>query len=246
MSMIVLGEKNRIKHTQKANGNSHITGRTVISSRLFKTIMPVLVILVLSMTLLPTQSYASTVQSENVEVRQIADSSKNTNSQYMDIDATNLAQKGANGGGTNHNGGTFITNMTNMIQTVVNTLLLPISLVVLVARLMYIAIGPLMLGMDPFDVLDLDTWREGPQAVMRQMASGKNDDGSKDRTFGRKEYDWGGKGDWRVKLPQEQITHIMKQELIGTGKALLIIIIIWAVINMILWSGGYLLNAIQI
>lgn len=238
MIMTALGKSGKTRRHRNTDDLPSVTGWAILS---------VIVTFLLSMALQPTQSYAATTQlalPTHIETRQVADDNKNDDGQYMDIDATNIAQKGANGDG-GHAGGTLVTNATNMMQTIVNTILLPIALVILVARLMYIAIGPLMLGMDPFDVLDIDTWREGPQAVMRQMASGKNDDGSTDRTFGRKEYDWGGKGDWRVKLPQEQISHIMKQELIGSGKALLIIIIIWAVINMLLWGGGYLLSAIR-
>lgn len=177
-------------------------------------------------------------------IRQVDDSGSGS---YMtNLDLTNLAQKDNDTSDDSGGGSNFVQNALKAMQQIVNTVLLPISIVVVVARLMYIAVFPLMIGIDPFDVIDTDSFREGPQSVMRRTTRGGNGDGSKDPTFGAREYDWGGKGDWRVKLTQEQIEYIMKQELIGSGKVLLWIIVIWGVINLAIWLAGTVLGYFHI
>lgn len=177
-------------------------------------------------------------------IRQADDSGSGS---YMtNLDLTNLAQKDNDTSDSSGGGSNFVQNALKAMQQIVNTVLLPIGLVVVVARLMYIAVFPLMIGIDPFDVIDTDSFREGPQSVMRRTTRGGNGDGSKDPTFGVREYDWGGKGDWRVKLTQEQIEYIMKQELIGSGKVLLMIIVVWGVINLAIWLAGTVLGYFHI
>lgn len=177
-------------------------------------------------------------------IRQADDSGSGS---YMtNLDLTNLAQKDNDTSDDSGGGSNFVQNALKAMQQIVNTVLLPIGIVVVVARLMYIAVFPLMIGIDPFDVIDTDSFREGPQSVMRRTTRGGNGDGSKDPTFGVREYDWGGKGDWRVKLTQEQIEYIMKQELIGSGKVLLWIIVVWGVINLAIWLAGTVLGYFHI
>lgn len=166
---------------------------------------------------------------------------------YMtNLDLTNLAQKDSDASDDNGGGSNFVQNAIAAMQQIVNNVLLPIGIIAVVARLMYIAIFPLMIGIDPFDVIDTDTFREGPQSIMHRSTRGGNGDGSKDPSFGLKEYDWGAKGDWRVKLTQEQIEYILKQELIGSGKVLLMIIIIWGIINLAIWLAGTMLSYFHI
>lgn len=177
-------------------------------------------------------------------IRQADDSGSGS---YMtNLDLTNLAQKDNDTSNDNGGGSNFVQNALKAMQQIVNTVLLPIGIVAVVARLMYIAVFPLMIGIDPFDVIDTDSFREGPQSVMRRLTRGGNGDENKDPTFGAREYDWGGKGDWRVKLTQEQIEYIMKQELIGSGKVLLMIIVVWGVINLAIWLAGTVLGYFHI
>lgn len=177
-------------------------------------------------------------------IRQADDSGSGS---YMtNLDLTNLAQKDNDTSNDSGGGSNFVQNVLKAMQQIVNTVLLPIGIVAVVARLMYIAVFPLMIGIDPFDVIDTDSFREGPQSVMRRLTRGGNGDENKDPTFGAREYDWGGKGDWRVKLTQEQIEYIMKQELIGSGKVLLMIIVVWGVINLAIWLAGTVLGYFHI
>lgn len=177
-------------------------------------------------------------------IRQADDSGSGS---YMtNLDLTNLAQKDNDTSDDSGGGSNFVQNALKAMQQVVNKVLLPIGILAVVARLMYIAVFPLAIGIDPFDVIDTDSFREGPQSVMRRTTRGGNGDGSKDPTFGVREYDWGGKGDWRVKLTQEQIEYIMKQELLGSGKVLLMIIVVWGVINLTIWLAGTVLGYFHI
>lgn len=191
-----------------------------------------------------TQTVMQTAGAKDGATTRRADDS-GSGSYMTDIDLTNIAQKDANasddGGGSN-----LVQNSIGAMQQIVNTVLLPIGIVVVVARLMYIAVFPLMLNMDPFDVVDTDSFREGPQSIMRKSTRGGNGDGSKDPMIGAREYDWGAKGDWRVKLTQEQVEYILKQELIGSGKVLLMIIIIWGIINLAIWLAGTMLSYFHI
>lgn len=190
-----------------------------------------------------TAAWSRSVGSGRLAIRQADDGGSGS---YMtNIDLTNVAQKGNDKHDNSGGGSTLVQNGIKAMQQLVNRWLLPIGLIAVVARLMYIAI-PLMIGIDPFDVIDTDSFREGPQSVMRRTTRGGNGDGSKDTSFGLREYDWGAKGDWRVKLTQEQIEYIMKQELIGSGKALLMIIIVWGVINLAIWFAGTILGYVHI
>lgn len=191
-----------------------------------------------------TAAWSRSVGSGRLAIRQADDGGSGS---YMtNIDLTNVAQKDNDKHDSSGGGSTLVQNGIKAMQQLVNRWLLPIGLIVVVARLMYIAIFPLMIGIDPFDVIDTDSFREGPQSVMRRTTRGGNGDGSKDPSFGLREYDWGAKGDWRVKLTQEQIEYIMKQELIGSGKVLLMIIIVWGVINLAIWFAGTILGYVHI
>lgn len=210
------------------------------------------VMLVMLMTI-PSYAYADVAYADadaeatsSISYEQVADKKKKSSGSYMEIDMTNLAQKDSDKKDSDGGGANLVQNGTSFLQMLVNKWLLPIGFVVAFARLMYIAIFPLMIGMDPLDVLDVDSFREGPQSVLFKHTRGGMGDGSNDPTIGTREYDWGSKGDWRVKLSQEQIQYIMKQELIGAGKVMLVVIIVWAVLNLSIWFAGIILSQIRI
>lgn len=217
--------------------------RTASKANIAFKAMALTIILFAVMSLMPVSAYKSFDISFTPTIAYADD--KDSDGSYLNIDMSHIAQQDANSQDSDGGGSPIVQNSMSIIELLVNKILLPISIIVVIGRLMYIIIFPLMAGIDPFDVLDVDTFREGPQSILRKSTHGNNSDGSEDGTYGWKEYDWGGKGDWRVKLTQEQIVNIIKQELIGTGKMLLIIIIVWGVINFILWFAGYIAGNIN-
>lgn len=217
-----------------------------------RRVLSVMLATMMLVTSLPMNAYAMTDGDGNVAIVQADDSGSGS---YMDVDASNIAQQDSNidtknidkkydASGSRTGGSSLVNNATSVTQEVLNTVLLPIALIVLVVRLLYIAIFPLAMGWDPFDVLDFDTWRGGPQANLGQYENGHSgaDNGKPHRHFGYKPYDWGGKGDWKVNLTQEAIVQIMKDEIIGSIKALVVIIIVWGLLNLALWGGGNIIT----
>ena len=174
-------------------------------------------------------------------VRQVDDSQDKTGS-YMNIDLTGIATKK-----DDSNKSTLMSSLISIMKVLVNSVLLPIALVVVIGRLLYIALFPLIMNIDPFDVLDKDTWREGPQdSHPRTFVSDSDGDGkSKQHSWLQRANSWGQKGDWRVLLSQEEIQQIMKQEVIGTIKALVIVFSVWGLLNFFMWLAVLVIGQVK-
>lgn len=161
----------------RTNGN--ITNNSMILAWRFviATIIAMLVSLslpdVASATSITQPSYP--VDTTVLSIRQVADDKKDGDGSsggghYMDIDLTGIAQSDTDGQDDNNNSQDIILeNLIEMLQDAVNRVFLPLALLFCIVRLIYIIIGPLMLGLDPFDVLDFDQFREGPQMQVNQF-----------------------------------------------------------------------------
>lgn len=156
---------------------------------------------------------------------------------YDDMDTSNIA---------NDTDGlkTSQIQFTTLITDVTTTVILPIAIIVVAGKVIYIALFPLILGIDPLDMLDKDTFREGEQEQLRFWGRG-GESGSTQRGYTRHKQDWGHQGNWKVEQSDEAIKQILKDEMIGTAKGLVVVISVWSLINLIIWFISLFLGYIK-
>lgn len=219
-----------------------------IAKRIGIFLLCLLAILTVTSLSIPTTAFAQTYAGEDAAARddnsgvseeyerykKEYEANKNkSNSAYSDYDASDMAASDKDGSNSK-----VVSGGIGFIQSITNKVLLPLALLVCVTKVLYIAIFPLVARIDPLDVIDEDSFREGPMAtrydIDRDHSSGGTDPQHSSITSFRK-LDWGSKGDWNVSQTPEQIHQHLKTELIGTGKSILIVLIVWSVLNFIMW-----------
>lgn len=156
---------------------------------------------------------------------------------YDDMDTSNIA---------NDTDGlkTSQIQFTTLITDITTTVILPIAIIVVAGKVIYIALFPLILGIDPLDMLDKDTFREGEQEKLRFWGRG-GESGNTQRGYTRHNQDWGHQGNWKVEQSDEAIKQILKDEMIGTAKGLIVVISVWSLINLIIWFISLFLGYIK-
>lgn len=209
-----------------------------------------LAVLTVTNIAIPTTALAQTYAGENAAARddnsgvseeyerykREYEANKNKNksdSAYSDYDASDMAASDKDGSNSK-----IVSGGIEFIQSITNKVLLPLALLVCVTKVLYIAIFPMAARMDPLDVIDEDSFREGPMSsrydIDRDNSSTGTDPQHSSITSFRK-LDWGSKGDWHVSQSTEQIHQLLKTELIGAGKSILMVLIVWSVLNFIMW-----------
>lgn len=173
-------------------------------------------LLVAGISAVPSVAYAS---SESVDT-------------YMDIDLSD-ATKVNEDGTTNGKASKILSGGVTVLRSLVNKLLLPISLIVVIGRLIYVAIFPVMLGRDPLGIT---------QRRKKKNAKGEDKRGS---MFGMMSAGYFiDDTDYAYISGEGRL--ILYNELSWTFRAILIVLSVWGALNFVIWGTGWVLNALGV
>ena len=193
------------------------------TSRVIDIVVFIVLIAIVIFSLFPIQYDCETLTSATIayasETPDVSNSNENANEQkpstpYMtDLDPKKLFETDSDSGANR-----IISGGTSIIQNITTSVLLPIAILFAAWRVLYMAIFPILAGIDPLGMLEKNKTQENMHNFNSTKRWNPNEIHSSNMTG--------------TKIREEAKQQI-KKELFDFGKALFIIIIVWSLIQFL-------------